>query len=178
MELINHLPLRLQTTEIGLFQQAVSPLSEALEAAREDFILQLDPTTATWGLANWEQTLGITTDATKDDEYRRTAVVAALRGTGTSTVAAIQNVAESFSNGEVAIVEYPSEYRFEIHFTSTLGIPPNMDDLTTAIEAMKPAHLAYAYVIQYRTWAMLSGVKWGDVADYTWTDLREGSITT
>lgn len=49
-----------------------------------------------------------------------------------TTVAMIQNVAESFSNGTVAVTEFPSRYRIEIKFVGSIGTPPNMDDLTAA----------------------------------------------
>lgn len=178
MNLLKLLPLRLQDREIGLFQEAWQPLFDDLVAAQEDFVLQLDPTTATWGLEHWETALGITTDVTASDEYRRTVVVAALRGAGTSTVAAIQNLAESFSNGEVEVTEYPDAYRIEIKFTSIIGIPPNMDDLSAALDGMMPAHLEYSYVILYRTWSALEDGSWGVLEGATWSDVYEGEIAS
>ena len=80
----------------------------------------------------------------------------------------IQNVAESFSNGAVDVLEYPAEYRFEIKFTGTLGIPPNLDDLSAALEEIKPAHLAYDYIILYRTW--------GELEEKTWDEILGGEL--
>lgn len=34
-----------------------------------------------------------------------------------------------------------------------------MDDLTAAIERIKPAHLAYAYIYTYMVWRMLDTLK-------------------
>ena len=88
----------------------------------------------------------------------------------------LQNVAESFSNGAVEIIEYPAESRFEVKFVGTIGVPPNMDDLTAAIEDIKPAHLAYKYIIRYRTWDMVGKMTWDEAGAYTWDQLKEGTL--
>lgn len=178
MQMIKMLPQRLQDTEIGLFQQGAQLIFDDLVAAQEEFVLQLDPTTATWGLGDWEAMLGITTDVSKNEEYRQSAIVAALRGSGTSTLATIQTLAASFENGEVEVIEIPGEYRIEIHFTSTVGTPPNLDDLTAALNAAIPAHLMCEYVIIYRTWAEVAESTWGDLTDQlSWYDIKNGVDT-
>lgn len=69
---------------------------------------QLCVNTATWGLQYWEKTLGIPVEQGKDLEYRRSRIRSKLRGSGVTTVALIESVAESFSNGDVAVTEYPA----------------------------------------------------------------------
>ena len=153
-------------------RQALDPQTAALWAARDGLLEQLNVTTATWGLEAWERALGIAVDVGRPVEYRRTRVMSKLRGQGTTTVAMIKNVAESFSNGAVEVVEHPEEYRFDIKFVGTVGIPPNLDDLTAAIAEIKPAHLAYDYIILFRTHAELSGRRHGELAGYTHDQLR------
>lgn len=156
MTLINLLPeLYAASPKTADLQNAFGQEITAVQAARDDFMLQLNADTATWGLSLWEALYGITPDVSKSYEYRRTRIKSKMRGAGTTTAALIQNVAESFSNGEVEIVETPAEYRFDVAFVGTLGIPPNMDDLTAAIEQIKPAHLAYAYIYTYMVWDVL-----------------------
>lgn len=162
--------------EMVEIQGAFDTQVEALAAAKEDLFNQLDVMTATWGLTLWEKTYGIVTDLSKPYDYRRTRILSKMRGQGSTTKAMIQNVAESFSNGQVDVLEYPGEYRFEIKFTGTLGIPPNMEDLTAAIEEIKPAHLAYTYVLTYRTHAQLSQYTHAELSAYTHTELREEAI--
>lgn len=157
-------------------QGAFEHWTEALQAARNDLIKQLNVESATWGLELWERALGLQVDVSKPYEYRRSRVMSKLRGAGTTTVAMIQNVAESFSNGNVAIIEHNSENRFEIKFVGTLGIPPNMDDLTAAIEEIKPAHLAYDYVYVFRAHAQLARYTYDQLQNYTHKELREGVI--
>jgi len=176
-ELLGYLPDRYRgSPEAAEFQRAMQPWADRLHADREDLFAQLFTKSATWGLRAWEAALGIETDIAKPYGYRRTRIESKLRGLGVTTKAMIKNVASSFSNGEVEIIEYPREYRFEVIFTGTVGIPPNMADLTAAIEEVKPAHLAYAYVYLYRTWDMAAHMAWDGAAAYTWDQLLGGEL--
>lgn len=120
---------------------------QLLRGKVRELLEQCNVATATWGLTQWERQLGLETEIEKPLDYRRSRVTAKLRGTGTVTVAMIQNVAESFSNGTVEVLEDAGNYHFDIKFVGTIGIPPNMDDLTAAINEIKPAHLTYC--VQY-----------------------------
>ena len=165
------------SAEVVELQGAFGHWSDALDAARDALFAQMFVQTATFGLKSWEAALGIETDETRNINFRRARVLSKLRGAGTTTKAMIQNVAESFSNGDVAILEYNGESRFEVKFVGTIGIPPNMDDLTDAIEEIKPAHLAYTYVFVYRTHAELSHLTHAQMAAYTHDTLREGALS-
>lgn len=123
----------------------------------------------------WEIDLGITPDASKSLTFRIERVKSKLRSFGVTTKLMIKNVASAFSNGEVDVIEYPSEYRFVVKFVGTKGIPANMDDLTTTLNEIKPAHLAYEYSYIYNTWSFVSFSTWGEVASMTWDGLRSYS---
>lgn len=161
---------------VAELERALGEETARLMAARDGLFDQLHVQTATWGLNAWERALGLEVDVSKDTEYRRTRVLSKLRGQGTTTVAMIQNVAESFSNGAVDVLEHPARYHFDVKFTGTIGIPPNMDDLTAAIEEIKPAHLEYDYIFIYRTWDMVALMTWDGAGAYTWDQLREGAL--
>ena len=165
------------SAEVVELQGAFGHWADALDAARDALFAQMFVQTATFGLKNWEAALGIETDETRNVDFRRARVLSKLRGAGTTTKGMIQNVAESFSNGDVAILEYNGESRFEVKFVGTIGIPPNMDDLTDAIEEIKPAHLAYTYVFVYRTHAELARLTYGQMGAYTHDTLREGALS-
>lgn len=155
-------------------QEALEPELLALWEAREDFLAQLDVETATWGLQYWEAALGIATEPDKDTDYRRSRVKSKLRGVGATTAAVIQNVAESFSNGETEVAEYPEQNRIAIKFVGTVGTPPNLDDLTAALREILPAHLAWEYIILYELWQALTVKTWGQLAEKTWSEVKEG----
>ena len=138
-------------------QDALEPEALALWAAQGGLMDQLCVNTATWGLQYWEKMLGIPVEQGKDLEYRRSL---------------IESVAESFSNGDVAVTEYPAQYRLEIKFVGTIGIPPNMDDLTASLREIVPAHLQWDYVLIYNTWNMTKLHTWNELKARTWAQVK------
>lgn len=173
MLLKDYLPPNLTSTDI--FKAILS--QEQLEVdginnSIRGIIDQCFVDTATWGLDYWESFLGIVTDHAKDEAYRRTVIKAKIRGSGTVTVQLIENVANSFANGSVAVIEHSTIYSFEIKFTSAKGIPPNLLDLQNAIEQIKPAHLAVTYTFTYNTNAMLSAYTHDQLSVYTHDQLK------
>lgn len=177
MRLADYLPdVWDKSAEVIALQGAMEPSVAEAWAARDGLLEQLNVETATWGLEYWEKSLGLPVEVGKDAAYRRTRILSKLRGQGTTTVAMIKNVAESFSNGQVDVLEHPAEYRFDVKFTGTIGLPPNMDDLTAAMEEIKPAHLAYGYIIIYRTWAQVKACTWDELRAHTWDEIKGGTI--
>lgn len=178
MQLMEYLPERyMDSVETVTFQEAFQPELDLVWQGRNELLLQLDPNTATWGLSLWEEALGLPTDTTRDIEYRRVRVVAKLRGNGTTTVALIKSVAESFSNGEVDVVEFCNEYRLEIRFVGTVGLPPNLDDLADTLDEILPAHLDWKFVIYFRTHGQLAPYTHGELAAFTHHTIREEELT-
>ena len=121
-------------------------------------------------IANHERDVGITPELSADIETRRGRVMSKLRGTGTVTKTMMKNVAASFVNGDIEIIEYPSEYCFAVKFTSRTGIPYNIADIQAMIEEIKPAHLAVEYIFTYKLWQDIMGIlnNWKTVNTYTW----------
>ena len=122
---------------------------------------------------NHEQDVGLTPDNTADINTRRGRVLSRLRGTGTVTKTMMKNVAASFVNGDIEIIEYPSEYTFAVKFTSRTGVPYNLEDIQKMIEEIKPAHLAVEYIFTYRLWQyVIDSLKDGETVNtYTWAQL-------
>lgn len=146
--------------------------------AYKDLIMQFFITTATWGLDSWEKLFAITTDKSKSYSYRREVLLAKLRGSGTTTKEMIKNVAMAFSGGDVEIQEYPEESSFVVQFIGVKGIPPNMAGLISAIDELKPAHLAYSFKYTYTVWNDLKNMTWGTTKQYTWAEIKiyEGDV--
>jgi len=140
----------------------------------EDFLKQfLTPATATWGLAFWEQELGLKTDISKSYEERREIIMSRLRGIGTIGRDVIKRAAEVFSGGDVEIIEYPAEYRFVVKFIGVRGIPKNMASFIEMIEDLKPAHLAYSFEYTFTWWDLLKELTWAQAGTMTWNKLKE-----
>jgi hypothetical protein len=158
-------------------QAAFEYWTERLNSDRDDLLLQLNVGTATWGLELWERHLGLATDTTISNVYRRSRIISRFRGTGTTTKDMIKTVAESFSNGIVDVIEHPpEEFAFDIKFVGTIGVPPNLDDLTAALDEIKPAHLSYVYIFIFMTWAEFETYNktWDawDTLNKTWADFE------
>lgn len=128
--------------------------------------------TADYTLERWEKELGIDVNNSYDVEFRRSRIKSKLRGQGTVTVNLIKNVAESFSNGEVDILEDNPNYSFTVKFVGTKGIPPNLGDLQKAIEVIKPAHLVATYEFTYNVWGDIKAYTWGDLKSSTWGEIK------
>ena len=122
------------------------------------------------GIKNHEEDVGLVPDTSADIETRRSRVLSKLRGTGTVTKTMMKNVAASFVNGDIEIIEYPSEYCFAVKFTSKTGVPYNIADIQAMIEEIKPAHLAVEYIFTYRLWQdILDEIQiWTAAKNYSW----------
>lgn len=151
-----------------------------LNAEINDLLLQFNASTATWGLREWERIAGIETDESKPIEDRRSVVIARLRGFGVVTAAHVQNVAESFQGGEIKVTEKNAEYKVQIEFISEYGVPSGIDDLTTILREIIPAHLEIEYKFKYVTYDVVKTV----YANYdalkgtsnTYQELKDGVI--
>lgn len=121
-------------------------------------------------IKNHEEDVGLIPDTSADIETRRSRVLSKLRGTGTVTKTMMKNVAASFVNGDIEIIEYPSEYCFAVKFTSKTGVPYNIADIQAMIEEIKPAHLAVEYIFTYRLWQdILDEIQiWTTAKNYSW----------
>lgn len=108
--------------------------------------------TVTTALDRWEYEFGLPVVNNYNLDYRRTRIYSKKRGQGTFTVKFLKNLAESFENAEVDVIENNSNYCFEIKFIGIKGIPPNIEDLKSIIEQLKPAHLGVNYIFTFITW--------------------------
>ena len=133
--------------------------------------------TATSLLSRYEKIYGIQVDVSRSNEFRRERIRAKIRGTGTVTKQMIVDVAKSYSNGEVEVIEDPETYSFKIKFVGTVGIPANMADLTITINEIKPAHLSYTFEYTYNTNNVLSTFTYAQLAAYTHEQLRSEVIS-
>lgn len=139
--------------ETRIIQEAIQAELNALWQGREDLLAQLDPNTATWGLSYWEKAFGLPVIETLPYSTRRSRIIARIRGTGTTTVARLQSVVETFCPGcEVSIVEHYSQYVVEIKLILTDQSVDDMDGLKDQLDRIMPAHLAWgiSYTIETR----------------------------
>lgn len=175
--LIEHMPRYYRNSDY--VKDITNPMdieNDRLEQARLNMLNQFNVGSATYRLKDFEkeyglpiEPLGITT------EERRSRIKARMRSIGTITTQAIKTVVDSWVNGNVDIVENPSNYSFLIKFTDVRGIPSNMQDVYNAIEEIKPAHLAVSYEFKYNTVKDLNNknLKVVDLLPHTVSELLE-----
>lgn len=149
--LIDYLPKWYkQSPESVVIQEAIQPEIDALWAAREDMLLQIDPRTATWGLDLWEAAYGLPVDAGYHVEARRSNIIARIIGSGTTTVQRIKDVVSALSGSDVEVVEDYGNYTVHIKSTASIGNAPDVDIIRGALAPIMPAHLAWSYTITLR----------------------------
>lgn len=146
---------------------------DAAKAGADELMDQLFVSLATYGLSLWEERLGLPVNpAGRTLQERRERITAKQRGSGTSTKAMMEQIAESYTNGQVEITEQNDLYQFTATFISEIGIPSQIDDLKSAIEEAKPAHLAVLYAYTYLTYGDLTVKTYGHLAGFTYEQLR------
>jgi len=149
---------------------------DVLKQGIDEILDQFFVPTATWWLDKWEEELGLESYAGKPIEQRRAQIISKIRGIGTVTIQLIQSVAEAYDGGSVEVEDHPETYSFIVRFIDTRGVPPNLDDLKTAIEEIKPAHLAVEYKFRYLIWDELDNINttWDslDAHLYSWDQLE------
>ncbi len=128
--------------------------------------------TATWGLTRWEEVYGLVTNMALSYEQRREILMAKLRGQGTTTAQMIKETAETFSGGEIEVIEDNPDYHFIVRFIGIKGIPRNMNAFVSMLEDIKPAHLSYSFEYRYTVWNELINRSWSSVTSYTWDSIR------
>ncbi|MGO4786760.1 YmfQ family protein [Paenibacillus sp. 2KB_20] len=140
----------------------------------EDQLDQYYPETATWALSRFEQDLNIPVNLSKPIEQRRSVIISKMRGSGKVSASMLKNVAQAYERGSIEVSVQPAEYKVTIHFQDTLGIPPNLSDLKSAIEEIKPAHIAVDYALRYLTIAEVEGMTFEEISATTQDRLLGG----
>ena len=100
---------------------------------------------ATYGLEEWENLVGITTDTSLDVNARRQAVIAKLQAPESVTETFLTNLVNRYiADRQGTILSYPQEYRIEILYHG--GQVLDYGKLRGAINTYIPAHIGYKLV--------------------------------
>lgn len=175
--MLTYLPRYYETSRVmGSILQTEGMEFDKLREALNGVLAQFSVRTSTWALDIWEKEVGLTPSPAQPISERRDRIVSRLRGTGTATIRVVKDVAESYDNGAIDVVEDHSEYVVTIRFVDTTGVPPNLDDLLNAVRAVLPAHLDLLYEFNYFLWADLEAENWTwdqlDTLNLSWDQLE------
>ena len=129
-----------------LFKAAGLEIDKAGEAIDEINAQYFINTATDWGLKLYEWELGITKPS-KTLDARRSTVEAKWKTGGKVDIALLQDVADSWKNGDINVT-FP-DGKIHITFVGEYGVPKDLDDLYSALDEVKPAHLAIVYTFRY-----------------------------
>jgi len=118
----------------------------------------------------YETKMGITPTATQTLPDRRSAIQAKWKSGGKIDLALIQAVCDSWLNGEVNAAFTGGT--IQLTFNSIYGVPSDLQTLLNAVDDVKPAHLALAYVLKY---LLISSVQSMTLAEMDATPLNHFS---
>lgn len=146
MDLIDKLPYFYDNDITKPIIEAEQIERDKLTEEIEDLLRQCFVSTATWGLDYWENMLGISTIKSKSFEERRSIILSKMRGTRTTTIEVMRQIAMSFFGVEnVEINEDNDNYLFNIDFQNAKSKVCYMISLCDYIDIYKPAHLNYNF---------------------------------
>ncbi len=165
-------PFLSEIRELKAIYEAEGYAAGLLEHELSDLLDQCFISTSTWGLTRWEQVYGLATNMALSYEQRREILMAKLRGQGTTTAQMIKETAETFSGGEIEVIEDNPNNHFTVRFIGIKGIPRNMNAFISMLEDIKPAHLAYSFEYRYTTWGELINRSWSSAVGLTWDSIR------
>lgn len=176
----NYLPEKFYSAEpFNSILEAIGKESGNLSDNTDDLLNQFFYQTATWGLDYWETYLGIKKQISQTTEQRREVIKAKLKGAGMCTIQKIIDIAKGFAGTyEVYVTEFYSEYRIEVKFVG--GMPTNYNEMVSAIDEIKPAHILLNYEYPYNLVRRFIEEGWtvGQMAVYTVNEvLNDKTIT-
>ena len=153
----------------------------ALQAARprqltEELFDQLSPLSATWGLPAWETLTDVHLPPEATLEERRRAVSTRLSSFGTVDAALISRLCTQICGHPCRVTERFGQYLLEIDFGSVIGRPAHLDEFAHRLRETLPAHLEYAFVFTWRSYAALRAYTRGYLMSkhYTYAQIRGG----
>lgn len=125
---------------MSLFNALASILSIDYDFIKSDFISQIFPQTATWGLDMWEDEYGIVTDKSKTYEERRTYLMSVLYNTNPMTPYHIKKTVSGLTNLPCTVIENIEPNTFLVTIE---GYCRNIQAVRNELNKKTPAHLNY-----------------------------------
>ena len=160
----------LASPEVGAAAGIIWVLGEVFRARALDWLAQLTIDTATWGIVYWEREYGVTPQATDTLDDRRSRVKAKLRAPQTVTAAMLENLTDSYINGQSEVTELPRQYKVKIRFNGEYGVPANLESLTAALLEVLPSHVVYEYLYRYLLVREVHGMTINELQSHTLHD--------
>lgn len=124
------------------FQSFGKTLAKEMKFIEGDFINQMFPQTATWGLDLWEDEYGIVTDTSKTLEQRRQYLIGVMFKNRPMTPYRIKQLVYAVTGLENDVEESTAPNTVTI---CIYGYIKNLTELKTVLDKKLPAHLNYEF---------------------------------
>lgn len=124
-----------------LFQALGKTLEPEVEFIWNDFVAQIFPQTATWGLKYWEDEYGIVTDLSKSIEQRRAYFMSLKFDRPPMTPKRIESFVKGLTGFECEVVENVEPNTFHVIIR---GYIRNLAPVMAELDKKTPAHLVYS----------------------------------
>lgn len=130
------------------FSDTLSTLSHEHEVQRltlTDAAQQAFVKTATWGLDDWEEFVGLEHESADTLQTRRNKILRKLTGVDSVTVPFLTRLVNLYvADGQAAVIDYPDKYSIEMLYHG--GQVIDYEKLRSAISTYIPAHIGYKLV--------------------------------
>ncbi|MCC0693374.1 putative phage tail protein [Clostridioides sp. ZZV14-6387] len=158
MKLIDYLP-SFANNEIDIqIQEALENELLTLLDEKDDLLDQFFVDTATWGLDDWENLLGIKINYKLDFDTRRSNIKAKIRGRGITTIEVIKAISEAYTKTNVDVEIFSNLFSFTLSFITNNCSYNTILELDKKIEEIKPAHLEHKFeMILFNQSSMFAG---------------------
>ena len=117
-----------------------------------------------------EKDVGLS-EITADNETKRARVIARLQGNNLLTKSELEQLILMYDRTGCTITEDYKNYTVAVKFSGRKGVPYNFEQIKSAVDEVKPAHLQVNYEFQSNTW--------GGVKDYdgrTWLYVENNEV--
>lgn len=124
-----------------VFQAFGIVLSKETYFIENEFIAQIFPQTATWGLKYWEEEYGITTDESKSIEERREILIISMYRKRPVTPYRIKQLVKSITGCESVVEENIQPNTMKIIVVGY--VPGTLTALRNELDRTLPSHISY-----------------------------------
>ena len=148
----------------AVVQKILDKIAEDISA--EDLKLFISTTT---DFTQHEKDVGLMS-ISADNETKRARVLARIQGGRVLTKQALAELIAVYDKTGCTITEDFANYTVTVLFSGRTGVPYNFEQIKTAVDEVKPAHISIEYVFTQNTWVDLADKlnTWGNASSLTW----------
>lgn len=124
--------------------ESMSKEHEKQRLTLRDITKQFFVKTATWGLSDWEEFVGLEHESADTLQIRRQKILRKLQGGQTVTLEFLTKLVNLYvANGQAVVIDHPETYSTD--FNIPLLDKENMDKMTRDVRTYIPAHIGPYY---------------------------------